>query len=179
MNSDFSAILERSLKEIESLNNVKICFVCEVGSRVYGWNSPNSDFDIKFIYIPHISWYLMIDDPKKNTIDYEWKQEERKDSSESSPKDEQKSGELPSITFHGWELGKALKFLRSSNPGFIEWLYSPIIYLERADFLKHAQKLAQESLTRKSVVHHYLSIAVKHHKLYFDGKTKSKWKKYF
>ncbi len=50
-------ILER-LSEIEAGENVKVVYACESGSRAWGFPSVDSDYDVRFIYVRPIEWYL-------------------------------------------------------------------------------------------------------------------------
>ena len=43
-------ILEK-IKEIERTENVKILHCIESGSRAWGFASPDSDYDVRFIYV--------------------------------------------------------------------------------------------------------------------------------
>jgi predicted nucleotidyltransferase len=84
------------------------------------------------------------------------------------------------VSYHGWELGKALKFLRASNPGFVEWLLSPRCYLDRADFRAQAMSLATPNYiaAQKAFTNHHLAIAMKHYKLHIEGHDNGvRWKK--
>jgi uncharacterized protein len=56
-------ILEK-LKSIECQFDVKILYACESGSRAWGFASPNSDFDVRFIYVHRMDYYLSIDDQR-------------------------------------------------------------------------------------------------------------------
>jgi predicted nucleotidyltransferase len=76
-------------------------FAAEGGSRSWGWASENSDFDVRFIYIHHIEWYFSIEEGRKDVLDFKYPSS--------------------NTELHGWELRKALKMLRESNPGLIEW----------------------------------------------------------
>ena len=110
------------LVEIEANDHVRIVYACESGSRAWGFPSVNSDYDVRFIYIRPTEWYLSIDE-KRDVIEY--------------PIDE-----LLDIT--GWDLKKALKLLRKTNPPLLEWLGSPIVYLEKGSFAEKMRQLAKE-----------------------------------
>ena len=97
-------LVKEKLVEIESEYNTKILYACESGSRAWGFPSPNSDYDVRFIYSHDLDWYLSLRD-KKDTID------------------------LPindDLDIGGWEIKKALGLLWKSNPPLLEWLQSPI-----------------------------------------------------
>lgn len=44
-------LIVNELKKIESEHNVKILLAVESGSRAWGFASPDSDFDVRFIYV--------------------------------------------------------------------------------------------------------------------------------
>ena len=88
-------ILKR-LDQIEHEENVSIVYACESGSRAWGFESTDSDWDVRFIYVDQQDWYLSID------------VEEKRDVIERPINDE--------LEISGWDLRKALKFLRKSNP---------------------------------------------------------------
>src|SRR5829696_2081863 len=100
----------RRLDQIEDEENVSIVYACESGSRAWGFESTDSDWDVRFIYVHQRDWYLCID------------VEEKRDVIERPINDE--------LDISGWDLRKALKLLRKSNPPLLEWLSSPIIYKE-------------------------------------------------
>src|SRR6476620_8167174 len=94
------------LQRLEAKHNIKVLYAVESGSRAWGFASKNSDWDVRFIYIHPLDWYLAI--------------EEKKDNIEVI---------LPNdIDMAGWELRKALLLFRKSNPPLLEWLRSPVIY---------------------------------------------------
>src|SRR3954464_10534874 len=98
--------IEEALGAIERECGVRILYACESGSRAWGFPSPDSDYDVRIIYIHPPDWYLSIDD-KKDTL------------------------ELPindELDISGWELRKALRMMRKSNAVIYEWLQSPIVY---------------------------------------------------
>ena len=98
----------RKLHEIEIKENVKILFAAESGSRAWGFASPDSDYDVRFIYVRPKEEYLRLD-TVKDVI------------------------EVPIndvLDINGWDLQKALRLLYKSNPTLFEWFSSPIIYME-------------------------------------------------
>ena len=102
-------LIHRQLDEIESVHNVSILYAVESGSRAWGFASPDSDFDVRFLYVRPVLDYLRIR-PMRDVI------------------------ELPltgDLDTNGWDIVKALNLFRSSNPALLEWLRSPIIYRER------------------------------------------------
>ena len=96
----------RTLEEIERQNNIKILYAVESGSRAWGFASPDSDYDVRYIFVRPLRDYLRID-PLKDTI--------------QGPLDEV-------LDFSGWDLRKALFLLRKTNPSLMEWIRSPIVY---------------------------------------------------
>lgn len=125
------------LKRLELQHDIKIIYAVESGSRAWGFASTDSDWDVRYIYIHRLEWYLQIDD--------------KKDSQEEI---------LPNdIDLAGWELRKALKLFRKSNPPMLEWLRSPIIYLQQFSTIDKLHNLTSEYFNPKSCIHHYLHMA--------------------
>lgn len=54
---------------IESSEQIKILYAVESGNRGWGFESKDSDYDIRFIYAHPLDWYLSIED-KKDVIEY-------------------------------------------------------------------------------------------------------------
>jgi len=131
-------ILQR-LNDIATTNGIEILFACESGSRAWGFASPDSDYDVRFIYRHPVEWYLSVD--------------ERADTIEVPVTDD--------LDINGWELRKALKLMRKSNAPLFEWLQSPIVYAERSAFRENAMRLAREHFSEKAVLYHYTSMAKK------------------
>jgi predicted nucleotidyltransferase len=149
-------LIHSRLTEIESRDNIKIVYACESGSRAWGFPSANSDYDVRFIYIRPIEWYLSIDE-KRDVIEY--------------PINEQ-------LDINGWDLKKALQLLRRTNPPLLEWLGSPIIYLERYTVAEKMRQLAKEYYSPSACLYHYLHMARGNFREYLQGDIV--WvKKYF
>lgn len=130
--------ITKYLQEIEEKKNVKILLACETGSRAWGFPSPDSDFDVRIIYVHASDWYLSIND-KKDSIDCFFENNE--------------------IDISGWELKKSLKLLQKSNPPLLERIQSPIIYAADKEFITDFTYCAQQQYSRIASVHHYLSMA--------------------
>lgn len=99
-------IILNKLDDIERKENVKIIYAVESGSRAWGFDSQDSDYDVRFIYVRPLNDYLSLEDIK-DTIDYELNDV---------------------FDINGWDLKKALKLLYKSNPTLYEWKASPIVY---------------------------------------------------
>ncbi|MEO0554624.1 MAG: nucleotidyltransferase domain-containing protein [Bacteroidota bacterium] len=133
-------LIESKLRSITSEYDIKILYACESGSRAWGFPSPNSDYDVRFIYVHDLDWHLSLRD-KKDTID------------------------LPindDLDIGGWEIKKALGLLWKSNPPLLEWLQSPIVYQSESKFLNDIQRLCSEYFSPIAVMHHHLSMSKKY-----------------
>ncbi|MEP1487903.1 MAG: nucleotidyltransferase domain-containing protein [Algibacter sp.] len=129
-------ILEK-LSEIEKEKNIEILFAVESGSRAWGFESPDSDYDIRFVYRHKKEWYLNL-----------W---EQKDTIEFMTEDD--------LDGSGWEFRKALKLLAKSNASFLGWLFSPIVYRTNEAFLNDIKTLAENNFNPVSGFYHYHSMS--------------------
>jgi predicted nucleotidyltransferase len=137
----------QALAEIEAEQQVTVIYACESGSRGWGFASPDSDYDVRFLYVPRLPWYLTVE-PQRDVI------------------------ELPidaELDVNGWELRKALRLLKKSNPTLLEWLDSPLVYREDAGIMRRLRELAARQFTPQRVRHHYLSMAKKNFRGYLQG----------
>lgn len=130
-------ILER-LKDLETKHKIKILYACESGSRAWGFASPNSDWDVRFIYVHTQDWYLSIDE-QKDMMDFAIDADE--------------------LDLTGWELRKTLRLFRGSNASPFEWLQSPIVYLDPYDFKARLWDLADDYFKPRAAAFHYLGLA--------------------
>jgi len=128
------------LDKIEKEKDVKILLACETGSRAWGFPSPDSDFDIRIIYVHKKDWYLSLSE-KRDSIDLMFENNE--------------------IDITGWDLRKSLRLLQKSNPPLLERIQSPILYKHNSSFLKEMNDLANSQYSRIATIHHYLSMAKK------------------
>ena len=125
-------ILEE-LRKIEEVENVRVLLAVETGSRAWGFASPDSDYDVRFIYMRNTEVYLKLK-PVRDVI--EWKLDE-------------------TLDINGWDLKKALQLLHGSNPTIFEWCASPIVYLEREEFSEFRKLLPEYFSVKKSLFHYW------------------------
>jgi uncharacterized protein len=143
------------LKGIEQKKNIKILYACETGSRAWGFPSPDSDYDIRFIYMHERDWYLSLSQ-RKDTIEI-------------------MDGDLD-IT--GWDLRKCLTLLKKSNTPLIERFQSPIEYYAVDGFKDEFKKLIENYYSPIAVFFHHYSLA-KNFWMDLKDKDEFKLKSYF
>jgi predicted nucleotidyltransferase len=132
------------IKQVEIDYDIKVLYACEAGSRAWGFPSKKSDYDVRFIYINRKNWYLSIDQ-KRDVIEIP------KRDSISMPIDEQ-------LDLSGWELTKALRLFRKSNPSLLEWLHSSIVYWQAFSTITQMRQIEQEVFSPVICLQHYLKM---------------------
>jgi predicted nucleotidyltransferase len=144
------------LLEIEAEQGVTILYAVEAGSRAWGIESVESDYDIRFIYAHHKNWYLNIF-PKRDVIEYPI---------------------TGGFDYSGWDLRKAFFLLNKSNPVFFEWMKSPVVYRRDDYFYPEVAGLSREYFSPIAAVYHYLNMARENYRRLLQADT-VKLKKYF
>ena len=129
-------ILEQ-LKTIESGSNVRVLLAVESGSRAWGFASPDSDYDVRFIYVHEPDWYWTIF-------------EERDVIEKMLPGD---------LDVSGWELRKSLRLFSKCNLALNEWIGSPVLYHEVPGFRAELSALIPQFFNPVGATHHYKSMA--------------------
>lgn len=150
--------VNRKLDAIERDHDVRILFAVESGSRAWGFPSPDSDYDVRFIYQNRRDWYLSL--------------VERRDVIEC-PLDNDDHD------ISGWDLRKALQLLLRSNPPLHEWLVSPMIYRSDGTTMVAMRALAEHGYAQKTMGWHYLRMADRTYKAHFKDPDQANLKKYF
>jgi len=149
--------IKTELARLENEHDIKILLAVESGSRAWGFASTDSDWDVRYIYVHKLDWYLRID--------------QYKDSQEEILPNE--------IDLAGWELRKALGLFRKSNPPMLEWLRSPIVYLEQYSTAGKLRDLSTRFFSPRSCMYHYLSMAKGNFNEFLKNRDLVKIKKYF
>lgn len=78
----------------------------------------------------------------------------------------------------GWELCKALRLLRKSNPPLHEWLRSPIVYRRDPAFAAEFGALAAQWYSPRRCFSHYLHMAFGNWRDYLRGRDAVSLQKY-
>ena len=131
--------IRATLREIEREHACRILYACESGSRAWGFASPDSDYDVRFVYTHPLAWHLRL--------------EPRRDSIEIMTPD--------ALDLSGWELGKTLRLFAGCNVALNEWLGSPEVYLAEEEFVSALRALVSAYFNPRKALHHYLSMAQK------------------
>lgn len=147
--------ISEKLDEIEKKEGVRILHAVESGSRAWGFASPDSDYDVRFVYARSEADYLRIDEPR-DVI--EWQLDEVLD-------------------INGWDLKKALKQFARGNATLFEWSGSPIVYRTTEDW-NRIREVSRQYFSEKSAVHHYYGTANSTLQEYLSGDM-VRYKKYF
>lgn len=148
-------LIQEKLREIEQREECRILLAVESGSRAWGFASPDSDYDVRFIYVRPEKAYLRLD--------------RTRDVIEVPINDE--------LDINGWDIDKTLRLLHKSNPTVFEWFSSPIIYQTSA-FADQFRPIMQKYFSSKAGLWHYLHMAEGNYRDYLRGEM-VRAKKYF
>lgn len=157
MDGEKVAMIDALLDRIASEHNLFLPLAIESGSRAWGFSSPDSDYDCRFVFVRRIAEHLtpwpardVIESPLENDLDA-----------------------------NGWDLGKALRLLLKGNAVIVEWLRSPVIYRGQAWFRDGFLEFARHAATREAIGRHYLHLGERQRRVYFGDGTSVAQKKIF
>ena len=125
--------IQAALSTVEKECGIRILYACESGSRAWGFASPDSDYDVRFLHAHPRDWYLSVLE-RDETIE------------RMLPKD---------LDLSGWDLRKALRLFRNNNGALLEWLHSPIVYQEDTETMAAWRGLTPKIFCRVKVAAHY------------------------
>lgn len=158
VSDEFKAEILHRLRNAEIEHDVTILYACESGSRAWGFASPDSDYDVRFIYAHKPDWYLAFDvERRRDVIEYPIVDE---------------------IDCGGWDIKKAMHLFCRTNGALLEWFKSPIKYIERGDFADGIRSLEDQAVNRVALCYHYSHMARSNSREYLF-KDQAKLKKYF
>ena len=149
-------VIIQALKELERDKNITLLYACESGSRAWDFASGDSDWDVRFIYKRPIAAYVTLSPPRDVV-------------------------ELPlehKLDINGWDVHKALQLAGKSNPALMEWLFSPITYLEQGSFAAEMRKYISQQYSPRAIAYHYLHMAEGNYHKYLSNQSSVQRKKY-
>jgi len=121
-------------------SGVRIGFAVESGSRAWGFPSPDSDYDCRFIYVRPRNDYLSLF-PPRDVIEFPI---------------------VGDVDAGGWDLRKALLLALKGNAAPVEWVTSPIAYEEEPGFRDRLKCLLDEIMVPRKVALHYVGLLHRH-----------------
>ncbi len=136
MDTAIVAEIDARLDQVERNEKVRIGLAIESGSRAWGFPSPDSDYDCRFVYIRTSSDYLSLFQ-KRDVIE---------------------TPMTAVLDVNGWDIAKAVKLLLAGNAVIIEWLTSPIVYRANALFCGEFLNLARAIADRDRIARHYIHL---------------------
>lgn len=149
--------IEARLAAIEAAEGVRYLLAVESGSRAWGFPSPDSDYDVRFVYVRSRDWYLRLE-PGRDVI------------------------ETPiegDIDLNGWDIRKTLGLMLKSNAVVSEWLSSPIRYRDDDPAAARIAALADEIFDPRGVAHHYANLGRNAAERWLEGVDAVPVKRYF
>lgn len=135
---DMRKHIEQTLADVAREHDVTILYAAESGSRAWGFASPDSDYDVRFIYAHARDWYTGLSEAR-DVIE--------------RPLDARL------VDLAGWDIRKSLRLLLKSNPAFYEWLVSPIVYLEHGEFRAQTKALFERHASPSVLARAYHALA--------------------
>lgn len=133
------------LHEMEEKHNIKILYAVDSGSLSFGYASPESDTDVRFIYVNRPEYYFSIT-PKADTVNF--------------------MNEDHTLDVEGFDLKKALGLMMKTNPIESDWLHSDLVYIEAPGFKEKMLEFERMYYNPLHAMYHFHSISVKHNDRY-------------
>jgi uncharacterized protein len=151
------AAIDARLHSVAERENAEVLLAVESGSRAWGFPSPDSDYDCRFIYARSRNDYLRLYAPR-DVIEF--------------PLDGM-------LDVNGWDLAKALRLLLKGNAVVIEWLTSPFVYAGDERFRRECLELARRAVLPSAIARHYLHLGERQRRTYFADTRAVEIKKLF
>lgn len=144
------AAIDGRLDAVARDEAVRVLLAIESGSRAWGFPSPDSDYDCRFLYVRTRDDYLSLW-PHRDVIE--------------TPLD-------AVLDVNGWDLAKAIRLVVKGNAVVLEWLQSPITYRGDPEFRAAMLDFADSVADRAAIARHYFHLGVRQYRTYF-AETKS------
>jgi predicted nucleotidyltransferase len=149
--------IDALLDGIVARDRVFLPLAIESGSRAWGFSSPDSDYDCRFVFV-------------RRAVDH------------ITPWTARDVIELPlegELDANGWDLRKALQLLLKGNAVIVEWLRSPVVYRGQAWFRDAFLEFARHAVNREAICRHYLHLGERQRRVYFGDGSSIPQKKIF
>lgn len=156
--------IEALLIQLEKENNFQVLFAVENGSRAWGMESKDSDYDVRFVFYRPIEKYITLDKPQ-DVINAAYDKDLNPHTAHGSY-----------IDMSGFDVFKYLKLLATSNPTAIEWLNSPIVY--RGNNNIELKDYVNQNFNPEKLFYHYFSLFEKTYNRYIKNGEELTYKKY-
>lgn len=151
------AAIDALLDRVAGEHGVHLPLAIESGSRAWGFPSPDSDYDCRFVFVrsqlQHLTPW-----PRRDVIEYPISDD---------------------LDANGWDFAKALRLLLKGNAVIIEWLQSPVIYRGEAWFRDAFLAFARRAAPREAIGRHYLHLGERQRRVYFSDDQNVPQKKIF
>ena len=157
MDGENVVLIDAMLDRVVDEYRVFMPLAIESGSRAWGFSSPDSDYDCRFVFVRPVADHI-------------------------TPWSARDVIELPlegDLDANGWDLAKALRLLLKGNAVIVEWLRSPVIYRGQAWFRDGFLEFARQAASREAVGRHYLHLGERQRRVYFGDGTSVAQKKIF
>lgn len=146
-NDDYRRICDE-LSYLEAERGFRIVYAVDAGSHSWGFASPGSDYDVRFVYVRPISDYLRLE----------------------TSRDVYEGVRPGGIDVVGWDMRKFLRLLRDSNPSAIEWLCSENVFHQETSFYE-VKRNKERFFDPVSAAWHYYGMAKKHDARYLKDEA--------
>lgn len=143
--------VRRRLDEVRT-SGVRILFAVESGSRAWGFPSPDSDYDCRFVYVRSVEDHLKLS-TERDVIEFPIEGE---------------------IDTGGWDLKKALLLALKGNAVIGEWVHSPHIYEEMTGIRERLARLLDQIVDPKMIARHYFGLLKRHEQSFSGNEVKLK-----
>ena len=128
--------IEQRLARAASEDGVRLLLAVESGSRAWGFPSPDSDYDVRFLYVRPRRDYLSLQ-PVRDVV-------------ERPIVDE--------IDLNGWDIRKALGLMLKHNAVLSEWMCSPIRYIADDPVVAQLRALTGQHFNPRGYALHYANL---------------------
>ncbi|UVC08406.1 nucleotidyltransferase domain-containing protein [Rhizobium sp. TH2] len=133
-------------------SGIRILFAIESGSRAWGFPSPDSDYDCRFVYLRPVEDHLKLN-ADRDVIEFPIEGE---------------------VDTGGWDLRKALLLTVKGNATIVEWVKSPHVYEQMAGFRERLSGLLERIVDPHLVAKHYFGLLKRHDHVFTDDGVKLK-----